>query len=64
MGGVAPRSLAATPSRFADAVVEQCGAVSMTRGALALQEGQFAGMSHSAIGRMSVNGPHSPQRYS
>jgi hypothetical protein len=34
----------------------------MTRGALVPQEGQFLGMSHSAIGRMSVNGPHSPQR--
>jgi len=40
------------------------GAVRMTRSDELSQFGQGCGSSHSAIGRMSVNGPHASQRYS
>jgi hypothetical protein len=40
------------------------GAVRMTRGAALSHRGQSRGASHSAIGRMSVKGPQSLQRYS
>jgi len=55
-------SLAEKP--FDDDPPDRRGAVSMTRGELAVQDGQFDGRSDSAIGRMSVNGPQSLQRYS
>ena len=55
-------SLAVKAWRLADDIDNSWGAVSMTRGALALQDGQFDGRSHSAMARMSVKGPHSPQR--
>jgi hypothetical protein len=38
------------------------GAVSMARGEGLAHFGQLCGASHSAIGRMSVNGPQSLQR--
>jgi hypothetical protein len=43
-------------------MVEKFGAVKITRGALVLHAGQSEGRSHSAIGLMSVKGPHLLQR--
>jgi hypothetical protein len=40
------------------------GAVRMTRSDSLAHRGQSCGASHSAIGRMSVNGPQRLQRYS
>jgi hypothetical protein len=40
------------------------GAVRIARGATAAQFGHSHGRSHSAIGRISVKGPHASQRYS
>jgi hypothetical protein len=63
-GALALRSLTAAARTFADDTADSLGAVSSTRGAVALQAGQSDGNSHSAIGRRTVNGPQSPQRYS
>jgi hypothetical protein len=63
-GAWALRSLVAWASRVAAGIVEQWGAVRITRGALESHAGQSEGKSHSAIGRMAVKGPHSLQRYS
>jgi hypothetical protein len=43
---------------------KKIGAVRITRGDSLSHRGQSCGASHSAIGRMSVNGPQSLQRYS
>jgi hypothetical protein len=61
VGEVALHSWDCRPS--AD-VVEQCGAVRITRGAMVSHTGHSNGRSHSAMGRMEVNGPQSSQRYS
>src|SRR3954452_5782539 len=45
-------------------MVRQPGAVSMTRGERAPHSGQADGSSHSAIGRICVNGPHFLHIYS
>ena len=58
------RSLVAWALRLSDGMQKNAGAVSMTRGASTAQPGQSCGASHSAIGRISVNGPQSLQRYS
>jgi hypothetical protein len=58
------RSFAACASRVCGETVEQYGAVSMTRGALAWHSGQSAGSSYSDIDRISVNGPQPSHRYS
>jgi hypothetical protein len=63
-GACALRSFVAWASRACDDMVEQCGAVRITRGARAPHSGQSEGSSHSAIGRICVNGPQAPQRYS
>ncbi len=57
------RSLAACASRVCGEAVEQYGAVSMTRGALASHSGQSAGSSYSDIDRISLNGPQPSHRY-
>jgi hypothetical protein len=63
-GACALRSLVAWASRdFADKV-ERCGAVKITRGAAAPHFEHSDGSSHSAIGRIRVNGPQSLQQYS
>ena len=43
-------------------IVAKYGAVRNARGARAPHSGQACDASHSVIGRMSVNGPHSLQR--
>jgi hypothetical protein len=63
-GESALRSLAAWASRVCADTVEKCGAVRMTRGALAKQVGQTDGSSYCDIARIRVKGPHLPQRYS
>src|SRR5712691_757325 len=63
-GAWALRSLVAIAVRRSDGMQEKFGAVSITRGAELSHRGQSCGSSHSAIGRMSVNGPQSLQRYS
>src|SRR5690349_10241233 len=57
-------SLTACAFRFSAGMQEKFGAVRMTRGEDVSQRGQACGSSHSAIGRRSVNGPQSSQRYS
>src|SRR5439155_22122642 len=57
-------SLVAWALRLSDGMHKNFGAVRMTRGDSSSQRGQSCGRSHSAIGRMSVNGPQSLQRYS
>src|ERR1700730_6299539 len=58
------RSLVAMAFRLSDGMQKKFGAVRITRGAETSHRGQSCGSSHSAIGRMSVKGPHSSQRYS
>ena len=50
--------------RLSEGMQKKFGAVRITRGDCISQRGQSCGSSHSAIGRMSVNGPQSLQRYS
>jgi hypothetical protein len=63
-GACALRSLVACAVRRPADMVEQCGAVRITRGAGQVHAGHGDGSSHSAIARMTVNGPQSSQRYS
>src|SRR6478736_2642576 len=63
-GAWALRSLVAMALRLSDGMQKNAGAVRITRGDSVSQRGQSCGSSHSAIGRMSVNGPQSLQRYS
>src|SRR5260370_34453173 len=64
LGALALRSLVAWALRRSDGMQKKFGAVRITRGASTSHRGQSCGASHSAIGRMSVNGPQSLQRYS
>src|SRR5213079_136588 len=63
-GALALRSLVACALRLSDGMQKKFGAVKITRGASASHCGQSCGASHSAIGRIWVNGPQSSQRYS
>jgi hypothetical protein len=63
-GALALRSLIACDLRVAAGMHEKCGAVRMARGADTAQCGQSCGISYSDIGRISVKGPQSLQRYS
>jgi hypothetical protein len=63
-GALALRSLIACDLAVAAGMHENRGAVRMTLGAATVHCGQSCGMSYSDIGRMSVNGPQSLQRYS
>ncbi|MFT6672900.1 MAG: hypothetical protein ACJAVZ_004391 [Afipia broomeae] len=63
-GALALRSLIACDLRVDAGMHEKRGAVRIARGAATAQCGQSCGMSYSDIGRISVNGPHSLQRYS
>src|SRR5262249_59002337 len=58
------RSLTAFALRVSDGMQKKFGAVRITRGARIAHCGQACGSSHSAIGRRSLNGPQSSQRYS
>jgi hypothetical protein len=64
LGALAERSLVAWALRLSDGMQKKFGAVKITRGDSLSHFGQSCGASHSAIGRMSVNGPQSLQRYS
>ncbi len=64
LGALAERSLVAWALRLSLGMQKKFGAVRITRGASPVHCGQSCGASHSAIGRMSVNGPQSLQRYS
>src|SRR3981189_280970 len=64
LGALALRSLVAWALRRSEGMQKKFGAVRITRGASIAHCGQSCGASHSAIGRMSVNGPQSLQRYS
>src|SRR5262245_58421866 len=63
-GTCALRSLVAIAFRLSDGMQKNAGAVRITRGDSDSHCGQSCGSSHSAMGRMSVNGPQSLQRYS
>jgi hypothetical protein len=58
---LALRSLAAWALRLSEGMQKKFGAVKMTRGDSFAHLGQSCGASHSAIGRISVNGPQSSQ---
>jgi hypothetical protein len=64
LGALALRSFVARALRFSEGMQKKFGAVRITRGETLWHRGQSCGASHSAIGRMSVNGPQSLQRYS
>jgi hypothetical protein len=64
LGALALRSLVAWALRLSEDMQKKFGAVRITRGDSLSHFGQSCGASHSAIGRMSVNGPQSLQRYS
>src|ERR1700733_8868765 len=63
-GAWALRSLVAWALRLSEDMQKKFGAVRITRGDSLSHRGQSCGASHSAIGRMSVNGPQASQRYS
>src|SRR5215213_5486735 len=63
-GAWALRSLVAMALRLSEGMQKNAGAVRITRGDSDSHFGQSCGSSHSAIGRMSVKGPQSLQRYS
>jgi len=62
LGAFALRSLVAEALRRSDGMQKRFGAVKIARGDEAAHLGHLCGASHSAIGRMSVNGPQSLQR--
>src|SRR5437879_13185015 len=64
IGAFELRSLVAAALRLSDGMQKNAGAVRITRGDSLSQLGQSCGSSHSAIGRISLNGPQSLQRYS
>jgi hypothetical protein len=61
-GALALRSLVAWALRRSAGMQKKFGALKMARGEEVAHFGQSRGSSHSAIGRMSVNGPQSLQR--
>ena len=61
-GALALRSLVANALRRSEGMQKKFGALRIARGEETAQLGQICGESHSAIGRMSVNGPQSLQR--
>jgi len=61
-GAFALRSLVARALRLSDGIQKKFGALKMARGDELSHFGQLCGASHSAIGRVSVNGPQSLQR--
>jgi hypothetical protein len=61
-GACALRSLMALAWRCAEESVESRGAVMIARGDERAQSGQLAPRADSAMGRISVNGPHRSQR--
>jgi len=63
LGAWALRSLVAGALRLSERMQKNAGAVRITRVASLSHCGQSCGRSYSAIGRMSVNGPQSLQRY-
>jgi Peptidase C39 family len=63
-GALALRSLVACAFRLSEGMQKKFGAVRIARGERPAHCGQSCGSSHSAIGRMFVNGPQSLQRYS
>src|SRR5258707_3835033 len=63
-GALALRSLVACAFLLSEGMQKKFGAVRMTRGASLSHCGHSCGRSHSAIGRISVNGPQTLQRYS
>jgi hypothetical protein len=62
LGALALRSLVAWAFRLSKGMQLKFGAVSMARGEELTHFGQLCGTSHSAIGRIWVNGPQSLQR--
>jgi hypothetical protein len=56
-GALELRSLVVYALRLSDGMQKNAGAVKITRGAVTSHCGQSCGSSHSAIGRISVNGP-------
>src|SRR6185295_16150489 len=64
LGACELRSLVAMALRLSDGMQKKFGAVRITRGEVLSHRGQRCGSSHSDIGRISVNGPQSLQRYS
>jgi len=64
LGRMALRSLVAWALCLSEGMQKKFGAVKITRGDSLSHRGQSCGASHSAIGRTSVNGPQSSQRYS
>jgi hypothetical protein len=61
LGALALRSLVACAFRLSAGIQKKLGALKMARGDKLAHFGQSPGASHSAIGRMSVNGPQSLQ---
>jgi hypothetical protein len=59
---LALRSLVAKALRLSEGMQKKFGALRIARGEKPAHCGQLCGASHSDIGRMSVNGPHSLQR--
>jgi len=62
LGALALRSLVACAFRLSAGMQRKLGALKIARGDTLAHFGQSPGSSHSDIGRMSVNGPQSPQR--
>jgi hypothetical protein len=62
LGAFALRSLVAYAFRRSAGMQRKLGALRIARGEALSHFGQSCGASHSAIGRMSVNGPQSLQR--
>jgi hypothetical protein len=61
LGAFALRSLVACALRVSEDMQRKLGALKIARGDEPSHFGQSCGASHSDIGRMSVNGPQSPQ---
>jgi hypothetical protein len=61
LGAFALRSLVAYAFRLSAGMQKKLGALKIARGDELVHFGQSCGASHSAIGRISVNGPQSPQ---
>jgi hypothetical protein len=62
LGALELRSLVAWALRRSAGMQKKLGALKMARGDELSHFGQSCGASHSDIGRISVNGPQSPQR--
>jgi hypothetical protein len=61
LGALELRSLVACAFRRSAGMQKKFGALKIARGETLSHFGQSCGSSHSAIGRMSVNGPQSLQ---